>query len=219
VLDLAWEQIEPSKPLPWYATAAGQTGVTIAALLAIATVVGTSAAVGGENVLFNPHPTYPVDHAIEKLTRYPSSMVVPAPGQQPADLDRLAKPAKTVIDGEPGGFLSAHELRFKMLSYWGGDIEIRGMCQSACTLVMSYVARERICFSASGYLNFHQASWATATEAPKPSIDMTQEMIKSYPSDIRAWINARGGAWAMPYTTFWTLRAPELWKMGYRKCD
>jgi hypothetical protein len=211
VLDLV--QIEPPKPLPWYATAAGQTGVTIAALLAIATVVGTSTAVGEENVLFNSSPTYPVDHAIEKLTSYPSSAVTPIPGQEDA-AERLARPAKTVLAGEPGGLLSKHEFRFKMLSYWGGNVEIRGMCQSACTLVMSNIAREHICFSASGYLNFHLASING-----KPSIDTTLDMINSYPSDIRAWLNAKGGAWAMPFETFWTLRAPELWKMGYRKCD
>jgi hypothetical protein len=38
------------------------------------------------------------------------------------------------------------------------------------------------------------------------------------PADIRAWIEAKGGAEKMPQWTFWTLGAEELWKMGYRKC-
>jgi hypothetical protein len=89
------------------------------------------------------------------------------------------------------------------------------MCQSACTLVMSNVPRERICFSATGYLNFH---WASVADGKIASREYTQWMIESYPADIRAWIEAKGGINKMPVWWMWKLTAPELWKMGYRKC-
>lgn len=167
--------------------------------------------------LDQPAPTYPVP-TIEKLTSYPSAMVVPDEKQPTADLDKLAH-AKTnlVISSEPGGSLDAHQMRFKAWAALGAEVEIRGMCQSACTLVMSYVPRERICFSKSGYLNFHLASYDGHNVVP--SLEHTRWMIENYPADIRAWIEAKGGAAKMPQWTFWRLRADDLWKMGYRKCD
>jgi hypothetical protein len=33
------------------------------------------------------------------------------------------------------------------------------------------------------------------------------------------WIAQRGGIWGMPLNGYWILTAPELWKMGYRRCD
>jgi hypothetical protein len=44
-------------------------------------------------------------------------------------------------------------------------------------------------------------------------------MIENYPDDIRAWINARGGWWEIPWDGYWTLKAPLLWAMNYRKCQ
>jgi hypothetical protein len=78
---------------------------------------------------------------------------------KPAPTYPTAAPSKHLIHLERGGSLTAHEQRFKEWAADGGHVEIRGMCQSACTLVMSYVPRERICFSKSGYLNFHLASY------------------------------------------------------------
>ena len=39
------------------------------------------------------------------------------------------------------------------------------------------------------------------------------------PKDIRAWINAKGGYKKMPIEGVWTLSAPDLWKMGHRRCS
>jgi hypothetical protein len=214
VLDLAWEPIEPPKPSPWYASATGQTGVTIAAALAIAGSLGTASAeewLGGRfppQWEFTPATTYPV-----KTTGHRSDAVPLAADPR---LVTLVQPPKHVITSEPGGRLDEHETRFKQWAALGGDVEIRGMCQSACTLVMSNVPRERICFSKSGYLNFHLAS--STSDGVIPSMSHTRWMIESYPADIRAWIEAKGGAAKMPQWTFWTLPAWELWQMGYRKC-
>jgi hypothetical protein len=49
-------------------------------------------------------------------------------------------------------------------------------------------------------------------------VEGTQWMIDKYPADIQAWIKAKGGREKMPIFRFWLLEAPELWKLGYRKC-
>jgi hypothetical protein len=44
-------------------------------------------------------------------------------------------------------------------------------------------------------------------------------MFDSYPQDIRAWLEQKGGFKKMPQgAKLWTIFAPELWTMGYRKC-
>jgi hypothetical protein len=80
---------------------------------------------------------------------------------------------------------------------------------------MSSIDRDHICFSPSGYLSFHKASYPDGL----PSIEHTNWVISAYPADIQRWIKAKGGADEMPHQGQWILNAAELWKMGYRKCD
>ncbi|HEY7415140.1 MAG TPA: hypothetical protein VH593_08110 [Ktedonobacteraceae bacterium] len=190
------------------------------ALTALALAAGVSIATAGEVAArFPPSWSDPAHSStIEKLLSYPESIVAPLVDKPAVDLHKLAliKP-KFVLSGEPGGLIKAHVARFKQWAELDAFVEIRGMCQSACTLVMSNVPREHICFAPGAYLNFHLASYDEHNVIP--SMEHTRWMIESYPADIRAWIEARGGAAKMPQWTFWTLRADQLWKMGYRKCD
>ena len=62
------------------------------------------------------------------------------------------------------------------------------------------------------------ASTQNKDGSTSPNLRVTKEMVDSYPKDIRAWINAKGGYKKMPIDGVWTLPAPDLWKMGYRKC-
>src|SRR5262245_36197892 len=59
----------------------------------------------------------------ERLLKSESSAPAPAP-------------AKTVLHSERGGLLNEHWERFRVLAAGGGEVEIRGVCPSACTLVM-----------------------------------------------------------------------------------
>jgi hypothetical protein len=43
-------------------------------------------------------------------------------------------------------------------------------------------------------------------------------MIDQYPIKIRQWIEAQGGVKQMSVEKVWYLYAPDLWKMGYRRC-
>jgi hypothetical protein len=105
----------------------------------------------------------------------------------------------------------------------GDEVEIRGVCQSACTLIVSRVPAKRICFDPNGSLAFHLARDLLTKPGEFPqkwsrNDPATKLLVDSYPADIRAWIDARGGYMELPYDGFWVLRAPELWVMGYRRC-
>ena len=106
-------------------------------------------------------------------------------------------------------------------SYWkavgdgGAQVEIRGGCYSACTLVMSHIPKERLCFGERASLNFHLAR--EVNNGPR-NFEATWWMITKYPKDIREWIVEKGGLYKMPYNGFWTLPAKDLWAMGYRRC-
>jgi hypothetical protein len=57
-----------------------------------------------------------------------------------------APPHKTVLYREMGGVIDDHRARWKALAESGNEVEIRGRCQSACTLIVGYIPRDRICF-------------------------------------------------------------------------
>jgi hypothetical protein len=116
---------------------------------------------------------------------------------------------------EPGGVIKQHIERWQELARSGIDIEILDACYSACTLIVAYVPKERLCFGAFAALQFHLA-WNP--ETGKPSLDATQWMLKQYPREIYDWIMERGGVASMTIPTFMELRAPSLWRMGYRQC-
>jgi hypothetical protein len=120
-----------------------------------------------------------------------------------------------VLQDQPGGFLPPHQRLFEVLEASGNDIEIRGKCPSACTFVLSYIPKERLCFHRTAWLGFHHAASFYGAV-----IERSQAMFDSYPQDIRTWLQQKGGLEKMPRgAEFWALLAPELWKMGYRKCE
>jgi hypothetical protein len=104
--------------------------------------------------------------------------------------------------------------RWRELAQSDDDVEIRGPCFSACTLIVGYVPKERICFGDHASLQFHAAREVDG----KVSEWATWRMFNDYPNDIRNWLKARGGVPKMTIANFWELRAEELWDMGYHKC-
>jgi hypothetical protein len=122
---------------------------------------------------------------------------------------------KTVLYNEPGGSLDEHLKRWRALAQSNDDVEIRGRCPSACTMILAYVPHNRLCFGEAASLQFHMTRNA---ETGEPSISITQWMINQYPQDIRKWIISKGGVAKMTILQMWTLEAEELWQMGYQRC-
>src|SRR5262249_35676451 len=79
--------------------------------------------------------------------------------------------------------------RWQALAASGDDVEIRGPCVSACTLIVAFVPTDRICFGEAASLQFHMAGHVNQ----EPSIDTARWMLNQYPQDIRLWIRAKGG--------------------------
>jgi hypothetical protein len=121
---------------------------------------------------------------------------------------------KTFLGREQGGRIDQHIERWKALAASGEDVEIRGFCWSACTLVTAYIPKERLCFSKTAMLAFHLARFSNG----EPSIEGSRWMFNAYPEDIRAWLRAKGGLEKMPLQGFWLMFPSELWQMGYRDC-
>ena len=141
-------------------------------------------------------------------------------GQQGQDSGRLSPPRKVVITADGGGLVESYEAFWQNLADKGAEVEIRGDCASACTLVISYIPKERLCFDANGLLLFHMATQVSRQGLKNPDPLRTEAMVDSYPDDIRAWISKQGGYRMMPWKNhWWMLRAPELWAMGYRRCS
>jgi len=86
-------------------------------------------------------------------------------------------------------------------------------------MVMAYVPRDRICFTRTAQLWFHEASSGPTVETATPSVTTTQYMLNKYPPDIRLWLRDRGGTEKMTVEKWWILHATGLWEMGYRKCN
>ena len=123
---------------------------------------------------------------------------------------------RTALYHERGGVIQEHVERWQELARSGADVEILGPCYSACTLVVAYVPKERLCFGVFASLQFHLA-WNR--ETGKPSLGASLWMLKQYPREIYDWLMEMGGVARMTIPTFWELRGPTLWQMDYRKCN
>ena len=71
-----------------------------------------------------------------------------------------------MLQAEFGGQINQHWQRFQLLALNGDEVEVRGQCKSACTLVM-IVPKNQLCFGQAAYLAFHQTR-RTTSDAPAP---------------------------------------------------
>jgi hypothetical protein len=85
-------------------------------------------------------------------------------------------------------------------------------------MVTALIPKERLCFGPDATLGFHMARAGWNDPTPKPQ--STRWMIDRYPVVIRDWIKAKGGLAKMPQLNeYWILEAPQLWTMGFRRCQ
>jgi hypothetical protein len=147
---------------------------------------------------------------IEEITGWPKKAAEPIEWPNPPR-------SKVVLNEEIGGDFLAHLKRWEDLAETGSDVEIRRPCWSACTMIMVYVPKDRLCFGPRASLKFHLVSRKFG-ETRTPDIRSSHWMVAQYPPDIYLWLRDRGGVEKMSVEEFWTLDATELWAMGYRKC-
>jgi hypothetical protein len=102
-----------------------------------------------------------------------------------------------------GGSVAQYAQRWQGLAARGVKVRITGPCQSACTILLKYIPRSRICVMPNARFGFHLAH--------RP--DMTQLLWSGYASDIRGWINKRGG---LKHEFMW-MGAPDIYRY-FKKC-
>ena len=165
-------------------------------------------------------PARPAQPQIIEESKGPETVTTTVDGMEVISkiVDGQETVIKHVVRGNFGGSVVANALYWALVASNGGEVEIRGPCISACTLAASVIPKEKLCFDANGYLAFHKVRHLNKDGSTSPELMLTKGMVDSYPKDIRAWINAKGGYKKMRINSFWILLAPELWTMGYRKC-
>jgi hypothetical protein len=97
------------------------------------------------------------------------------------------------ISNDGGGLIETYVQRFSRIRDSGERIAVDGQCLSACTLVLAFVPRERICVTPNAVFGFH-AAWSYDGQGGA-ALDRkaTESLWDMYPERIRQWIRANGG--------------------------
>jgi hypothetical protein len=97
------------------------------------------------------------------------------------------------ISGDAGGQIGEYLARYKALRASGEQVEIDGVCASACTLLLGAIPRNRICVTPRAVLEFHGA-WDPAPSGGQVVSRAGNHILWStYPPQIRTWIARHGG--------------------------
>ena len=101
--------------------------------------------------------------------------------------------ATVVLSDDIGGKMEEYTARFQRVRNSGETVVIDGTCLSACTMVLGLVPRSRICATENAVLGFH-AAWMYDNAGNRvASASGTRDLMRFYPSSIRAWIARNGG--------------------------
>jgi hypothetical protein len=100
--------------------------------------------------------------------------------------------AEVRIKSSPGGQIGEYMDLFEEVRQTGERVVIDGPCLSACTLVLGVVPRNRICVTSRAVFGFH-AAWVPTEHGHTVQPVATRFMMDLYPSDVRGWIQRRGG--------------------------
>jgi hypothetical protein len=97
------------------------------------------------------------------------------------------------ITADRGGLMVGYATKFMQVRESGEQVVIDGACLSACTMVVGFVPRHRICVTPNAVLGFHAAWRPDGSGGKVTSAAATQALLSVYPAAIRSWIARRGG--------------------------
>jgi hypothetical protein len=104
-----------------------------------------------------------------------------------------ASDAAVRIREDRGGRIGAYVDKYKGLRSSGEKVIIDGYCVSACTIVLGSVPPDKICVTSRAKLGFH-AAWNPGSKGRQiADAEATQNLYSMYPSEVRHWIDQRGG--------------------------
>jgi hypothetical protein len=117
------------------------------------------------------------------------------------------------IADDRGGRIGTYVDKYQDLRQSGDTVIIDGLCASACTIVLGAIPSDRICVTSHATLGFH-AAWDFGTNGRAvTNSEATQMLYAMYPSQVKRWINQRGGL--TPHMLF--LKGKQLQAM-YKPC-
>jgi hypothetical protein len=112
--------------------------------------------------------------------------------------------AETInVSDSHGGSVAAYDARWAAYAAQGVNVRIVGPCQSACTVLLAHIPRDRICVTPQASFGFHQAHLPSATAT----------LWNGYGPEIQAWINQHGGL----QPQFIWMRAPDTYHF-FKRC-
>lgn len=101
-----------------------------------------------------------------------------------------------IIDNDGGGNVATFSMWYDRVRASGVPVRIRGICDSACTIVLS-LPRDQVCIEPTGSLGFH-----LATYDGEPALSFTGAMIRRwYPEAARKWLTGQSLQEAPLYMT------------------
>lgn len=105
-----------------------------------------------------------------------------------------AAAADSRIFNDRGGEIVSYLSKYQGMRASGERLVIDGPCLSACTLFTAIIPREQVCVTRRAVLGFHAASYYnTARRSLIPTRAGTHLVMRIYPTEIRRWIERRGG--------------------------
>jgi hypothetical protein len=112
--------------------------------------------------------------------------------------------AETIdVSDNHGGRVADYDARWAELASRGVSVRVVGPCQSACTVLLGRIPRDKICVTSQASFGFHTAKVPAATAT----------LWAAYGSDIKGWIDQHGG---LKKDFIW-MRAPDTYRY-FKKC-
>ena len=111
----------------------------------------------------------------------------------PALADIRSTSTEVRILSSSGGVAVSYADFFRQVRESGKKVIIDGPCDSACTLVLNIVPRNRICVTRRAVLGFHAPAYVDRSGRVTRTTAATRAVTASYPPPVRAWIKRKGG--------------------------
>lgn len=102
--------------------------------------------------------------------------------------------AYVLIRNNPGGIIKTFISKYKAIAARKEQVVIDGYCNSACTLVLSYVPLSRVCATEYAQFGFHSAYYSDNETGENLGFakKATAAMWASYPSKVRVLLRNKG---------------------------
>jgi hypothetical protein len=125
-------------------------------------------------------------------------------------------PTKFVIHGDPGGFLFKRHDNIAKLQENEKRVEIKGQCDSACTMYLGL--GDRVCIKRGTMFGFHSAYEFMSIN--NGSQKWTKYMVDHYPEPLQDWFWENvGSGMRYKYTYLSAEEIMEIVPNTYRYCD